>query len=275
MRQGLWITALTLATACGREPPAGATPPPAKAAVGPPAAAQALADTFSPDVVGTLIPAAPRAGDYAMQLTLSFEAFPTTELRISDRRQGVVRLTLAADGTARACLAGRSDNTSQGQWHYERDPARRQHHADSQVQLLALRGTWRVDDGVAAIRFDHLASSACDGSAPERTPDAPTELRCVAVATSNRIPVGSLACVANERSQLLDLGMPMTRASRRADGPFAMSAPSGTELLLGAPGLSVDVEQDAHATLPTFKVASAAVTLDEAAYRPPPPPRKP
>jgi hypothetical protein len=273
--QGLWIGGLALAAAC--EGPAPSAPPAQAPTVAPPTApapapgaAQALAASFSPDIVGTLVPGLPRAGDYAMQLGLTFDAFPTMEMHINDRRHGVVRLTLAADGTARGCIGAHSDDVVQGQWHYEPDPARRQHHAETQDQLLALRGTWRVDDGVAAVRFDHLAWSTCDGSAPEWPPDPPTELRCVAIASSDRLPTGGLACTANPQGQLLGLGMPMTRASQRDGLGPAMSTPRGTELLLGAPGLVVDVSQAANAKQPTFQVRAAAVTLDEAAYRPAP-----
>jgi hypothetical protein len=263
-RQGLWCT-VALASACRQQPSVPVVP------ARPPTAAQALADTFSPDVVGTIVASPPRAGDYTLQLGLAFDSFPTPELHLSTRRTGVVRLTLGADGTARGCVGVRSEEIVAGQWKYERDPTKRKHHEDTQVQLVALRGTWRKEDGVAVVGFDHVGWSTCEGEALDLAQDT-TELRCIALTGSDRVPKESLACKTNPRGLIHDLGMPMTREPPRDVGRPAMSAPSGTELLLGAPGLVVDVEQDARAQVPSFKVRAAAVTLDEAAYRPAPVP---
>ena len=109
--------------------------------------------TFAPSVVGKLVPSPPVAGDYAMSLAMSFEEFVTTELRIDERVRGVLRLTLAADGSARACLGSHASHVSEGQYHYEPYPAKRQRHASEELRLVALRGHWQVTGTVATLRM--------------------------------------------------------------------------------------------------------------------------
>jgi hypothetical protein len=240
-----------------------AAPPPTPPVVTTPAPARALAETFAPEVVGKLVAAVPVAGDYAMSLRMSFETFVTTEMRIADHRSGAMRLTLAADGSARACLGTRGHDEVHGQYHYE--PAeRRQHHENSDVRLVALAGEWRVADGVAAVWFDRIAWSTCDAAGAGKLGQPITELRCIAV-SSDRVPVGSLACEATATSELLGLGMPLTTAARTTHDP--MAAPAGHELVLGSPGVAIAVDHDAYAQQATVAFTAGPVALDEHDYR--------
>jgi hypothetical protein len=262
-RATISICALVLACQAEREAP-GRTPPASSAA------AAALAKTFAPEVVGTIVPAAPVAGDYALALTMTFEEFPTMEMRVDDRRTGAMRMTLASDGTVRACLGSHGTQSSFGQYHYEPDPAKRQHHESEDVRLLALGGTWKVVDGVGAIAFDHLAWNTCDLATATKLDKPITELRCIAIGPTARVPAGSLGCEATDQSQLLGLGMPMTAKSRVGTTGPIHSTPEGPNLVLGAPGLAVEVAQDAHASIPTITFKAGAVKLVEADYQPKP-----
>jgi len=258
---GLACSAKTGAEAPGAGSEAVRSSAPAPTA---PAAALALARTFAPDHVGALVPRAPAAGDYAMALTMGFSTFVTTELRIDERRTGAMRLTLAPDGTARACLGSRIHKSTLGQYHYE-PPGRRQHHEEDDARLLALAGAWTVRDDVATIRFDRVAWSTCDATKAEAQPTPYVELRCVGFAPTAQVPVAGLACEASAPNTLLGLGMPL---GATAPAPSRrQSAPTGRQLLLGAPGLTVEARQDARAGAPTFTFTPGPVTLDETAYR--------
>jgi hypothetical protein len=57
------------------------------------------------------------------------------------------------------------------------------------------------------------------------------------------------------------------RAARGTTGGAAR-VPTGRQLLLGAPGLTVEATQDGHAEAPTFTFGPGPVTLDESDYRP-------
>ncbi len=234
------------------------------------AAATALVTTFAPELVGKIVPVAPVAGEYAMSLTMTFEHFVTMELRLDERRTGVLRMTLAGDGTARACLGSRGNHVSDGQYHYERDPAKRQHHSSEDVRLVALSGQWKVVGGVATIQFDRQSWGTCDLAKATKTEKPSAELRCIGVGPTDRVPAGSLACEASERSELLGLGMPMSAASRNLPdaGPMR-SAPAGRNFMLGAPGLVVAVAQGPHDGQPAITFRSGAVKLVETDYRPP------
>jgi hypothetical protein len=262
--------ACVVLAACSEPAAAPGTPPgtPPVRPVPPASAATALARTFAPEIVGTLAPSPPRAGDYAMALAMSFETFPSMEMRISERRTGALRLTLAGDGTARACLGSKSTHTVQGQYHYE-PPGRRQHSERVDARLLALAGQWQVADGVATIRFDHLTWGTCDLAKATKLDKPVAELRCIGAGPPARVPAGSLACEATESSQLLDLGMPMTVATRQVPASPMHLVPAGRNVMLGAPGLAVDVAQDSHAMTPTITFRAGPVTLVEADYRPP------
>jgi len=252
---------IVLACSGEREAPGRTSAPPA------PAAAAALAKTFAPEVVGKLAPTTPRAGDYAMALAMTFETFPTMELRIDQRRTGALRLSLAPDGTARACLGSRGTEVVAGQYHYE-PPERRQHRSSEDARLLALAGTWKVVDGVATIQFDQLSWATCDLSKAIQVAKPVVALRCIGVGPTDRVPAGSLACEASDESDLLGLGTKMTAASRDVAPSPAHPAPDGHNVVLGAPGLVVDVAQDSHAMVPTITFRAGAVTLVEADYRP-------
>nr|HEX4315782.1 hypothetical protein [Kofleriaceae bacterium] len=259
------ILVIAVAAACESTAPAA---PAAKGAPPVPKSAQALADVMSPDVVGALAPVEPVAGDYAMSLKMSFEVFPTTEMRITDSRTGAMRLTLAADGTARACEGARSHHEVFGQWEYRRD-GNNEHRESTGVVLFGLAGTWKLVDGVAEIRFDRLVSQSCDASAAEALPEPYTELRCIATRATAKLPERSLICQASDKHiERAELGMPMTVASHVAATTPMHATPEGRELVLTSPGVAVDVEQIRDATLPAFTfTATAAVVLDEAAYR--------
>lgn len=230
-----------------------------------PSAATALLATFSPEVIGKAAPVVPVAGDYAMSLKMRSSYFVTTELRIDEGRTGVLRLTLSPDGTARACLGSRGTHVSAGQYHYEADPSKRKHSSSRDVRLLALGGQWKVVDGVAEIQFDRQRWSSCDLADATKSEKPAAGLHCVGLNATDRVPAGSLACEALEKSELLDLGMPMTTAPRPA-GPSGQT-PAGRSFLLGAPGLSVEVDQDSHADRPKITFRSGAVRLLEGDFQ--------
>src|SRR5262245_45137256 len=137
------------ATACSMDaspvvsppPPAVKAPPPAVKA--PTAEAAKLAAHFAPEIVGKIAAAEPIAGDYAMRLDMSFVTFLTTELRISEERTGAITLTLAPDGTARACVGARAHSETLGQWNYE-PPGKRKHSDSTTVDLYGLAGAWKI-----------------------------------------------------------------------------------------------------------------------------------
>jgi len=268
MSPGSATRALIIAAlACGCEREAPGQPPGPGMAPAAPAAATALAKTFAAELVGNITPVAPVAGDYAMALTLSFETFVTTELRITDHRTGALQLTLARDGTAHACLGATHHQASAGQYHYVKDPAKRQHSESTDSQLNALAGTWKVVDGVAVIQLDRIAGATCDASKATVTIDTPvTELHCIGVAGSDRIPAGSLLCEATERSRLLDLAMPMTAASRKDVDGYPHAAPAGHDFVLGSPGVVVDVTETAQMHLPAITFHAGAAPLVETDY---------
>jgi len=111
----------------------------------------AFVATLSPDIVGTLAPGAPLDGDYAMSLHMSFETFETTEMRIDDPLDAAMKLTLAADGSVRACAGTHAIDIVEGQREYRRD-----HHNDyrkhEDTNLVGLAGTWSASDGIARSR---------------------------------------------------------------------------------------------------------------------------
>jgi hypothetical protein len=224
----------------------------------------AFATTFKPELVGDLSPRAPVAGDYAMSLAMSFETFPSTEMRIDERRTGVLRMTLAGDGGASACLGARERRSVLGQFKYE-PPERRQHREHEEARLLALAGKWQIAAGVATIAFDRAAWGTCDLARANELPAPLTELRCVAVAPTRLLPVGGLACEAGGQSELLGLGLPLNGASPPG---ASRAAPKGANLVLGAPGVAVTVTQRARASRPDITFKADAVTLAEADYRP-------
>jgi hypothetical protein len=140
------------------------------------------------------------------------------------------------------------------------------------VQLLGLSGTWTIVDGVALVRFDHQRWGTCDVAAMIKMDKPAAELRCIGIGRTKAVPAPGLACEASESSLLLELGMPMTAESRKVPaGPIHLS-PSGRNLLLGAPGMLVDVAQGAQAMTPTITFRAGTVTLVEDDYRRP---RKP
>jgi hypothetical protein len=239
-------------------------PPPLVKA--PPAEATKLAAHFAPEIVGKIEPAEPVAGDYATALDMSFETFPSTEFHIWASRRGALKLTLGADGSARACVGVRDHHGSEGQFHYE-PPGKRQHSDHLTAQVQGLAGTWKLVDGVAAVRFDRASWKVCD-AASETVVDSPyAELRCVGVATTDRIPAGSLVCETADPQQLLAIGMPMA-VDRRVE-PRSGNAPRGTGIVLGKPGIKVRADHDRNAREPAFSFDVGEVKLDPKDYQPP------
>jgi hypothetical protein len=181
-------------------------------------------------------------------------------------RTGALKLTLAADGSARACAGAREHHESQGQWNYE-PPGKRKHSESARVQLVGLAGTWKIVDGVAVIRFDRETGQTCDVAAAAVVDPPPGELRCVGVATTDRIPAGSLLCETGRANQLLKLGMPMA-VDRKID-PRPHAAPEGTEIVLGKPGITAHVKHDRNAREPAYSFDVGEVKLDAKDYQPP------
>lgn len=231
-----------------------------------PSTATVLANTFAPDLVGKIVPVSPRAGDYAMALAMKFQTYPSMEMQISEWRTGAVQMTLAKDGTARACLGSRGVRTVMGQYHYEPPERRQPATRDEYARLVALAGRWQVVDGVARIHLDHVSRGTCDLAKATKMDRPFAELRCVASEPTDRIPAGSLVCEASEQSQLLDLGMPMTAASRSVSNSPIHPTPAGRNLVLGAPGVVVDVGQGSRETMPKLTFRAGVVRLAESDY---------
>jgi hypothetical protein len=232
-----------------------------------PSAATALAQTFAPELVGNLVPITPRAGDYAMALTMKFQTYPSMEMLTSEVRTGALRMTLAGDGTAYACLGSRSIRTDVGDYYYQPPERRRPGTLEENVQLAALAGQWNVIDGIATIQFDRLSRGTCDLANATRMHQPLAQLRCIGVGPTDRVPASSLACEASEQSPLLALGMPMTTASRNVPTSPIHPTPEGPNLLLGAPGLVVNVGQDSRDMIPTITFRAGVVTFVESDYR--------
>lgn len=246
-------------------PAAPGTPAAPATPAAPRPAALALAATFAPELVGPIVPEAPRAGDYAMALAMTFETFPSMEMRVEEWRTGRVTLHLASDGTARGCLGSYHKRSVDGTYKYKPDGGR-EHRTTEDRRLLGLGGRWTLVDGVATIQLDRVSWWSCDLARATTITTPSAELRCVAVGPTQLVPAGSLACEA--KGQLLDLGMPMTTASRNVpNGPMHRS-PEGTSLVLGAPGVVVEVTQGARAMIPAIAIRAGAVTLVEGEYRP-------
>lgn len=255
------MTALLLC-ACDRA--TTAQPPAPAIAPAPPAAAAAFAKSFAPEVVGTIRPVAVTAGDYAMAFTRKYDAFVTTELKISDHRTGAMTISLAGDGTATACVGAKRHGVAAGQYNYEPDPGKRRHSESNSSQLRVYAGTWSVVDGVAVIRFVKSAGATCDPS--KATAEAAgIELRCIGVTGSDRVPAGSLACEEPARTVIASLGMPMTQASRAQVHRGRGKPAEGPNVVLGAPGVIVEVtERDDKA--PVYAFRAGTTPLVESAY---------
>jgi hypothetical protein len=188
------------------------------------------------------------------------------ELHLSERRTGVWRMTLAANGAVTACLGSASHSVSNGQYHYK--PAgEREHHETTERRLMALAGRWAVTDGVATLRFDQVSWHGCGLGGATKLDKPLTELRCIGVAPAAGTTDRRLACEATDQSQLLGLGMPMTIASRKRTGAPWHSAPAGRNLMFGAPGLAVVVTQDSRSATSTITFRPSPVTLVETDYR--------
>ena len=266
MRQLATICLLT--TACsGRGGDAdGARVVAAPAVPAIPVPAATLAATFAPDLVGPIAPIVPASGDYAMALTMTYEAFPTMELHLSTQLKGKWWMTLAPGGSASACLGSVDHDVASGQYHYK--PAgQREHRESTSAQLRGLAGSWTVTGGVATIRFDRVSWNRCGLDQAVQVDKPITELRCIGVAPTNLVTGKRLACEATDQSQLLGLGMPMTVASRKPTNAPWHQVPAGKNVMFGAPGLEVEVRQDSRAAISTMTFRPAAVTLVEADYR--------
>jgi hypothetical protein len=239
-------------------------------------AAKALIDSFASELAGKVLPAPAIAGEYAMALDLSFDTYPTTEMHITERRKAAMRLTLTPAGTARACVGMAEHHTTSGQYRYkpaaEREPSRTREN----IRLLALAGTWRTLDGVATIELDQIAWNTCDLAAASKMPTPFAKLRCIGAVANPSITVATLMCEAEDESQLLGVGLPMTPASRTKQAERFEQAPRGKQIILGAPGLLVKVEQS-RGPVAKFSFKGDAVNLVEKDFiaKPKPPPRPP
>jgi hypothetical protein len=249
-------------TACQAPPPS--TEP---ALSTPPTAALALAKTFAPDVVGNTTPITPAAGDYAMALTLRFESFPSTEMHVDESRTGAIQLTLARDGTARACIGSHQMEYVVGQYKYEPPDREQPPRSTGDLKLVALAGRWRTVDGIAIIELDRVSWSTCD-VADARTTSIPLAMRCIGVAPTDHVPVAGLACEASNSSVLFHLGLPMTAQRRNVPDYPIHSSPDGPDVVLGAPGILVDAVQGDRDAIPRITFRKGAVTLVESDYRP-------
>lgn len=250
MRRG-WLVFLLGCGADREAAPAPAVTP------RPPSAAAKLAASFSPEVVGAISAVDPTPGDYAMRVDLTYQRFVTTELALSERRTGTWRLALAPDGTVTSCLGVRRILASAGQRRYEKDPAKREHRETGESRLVALGGTWKLEDGIATIAFDRARVGTCDLASAQPHQLA---LRCVGIAAPPGVTAPRLAC--ESAGDLFDLGMPMTVAARAHP---ARESPTGPNVIFGAPGLAIEVRQR-HPALPSFELAPRSVMLVEAEF---------
>jgi hypothetical protein len=238
-----------------------------------PSAATTLVETFAPELVGKVIPAPAVTGDWAMSLDLGFDTYPTTEMHISENRKAAMRMTLAPSGTVRACVGMVEHHVTNGQYHYKPAGQRERSERES-ARLLGLAGTWRTVDGVTAIDLDTIVWNTCDLATGSKLPTPYAQLRCVGSVANPTLPAATLLCEVAEHQQLLGLGLPMTPASRAKTPERFERAPHGTQLLLGAPGLVVKVEQHRTAML-AFTFKTDAVTIVEKDFQPKPPPKPP
>jgi hypothetical protein len=253
------------------EPPRGSAIAPRQPAPLP-TAAEAYAETLAPDVVGKLAVVAPTPGEYTMTLALEFSTFVTMEMQISESRSGALRLSLRADRSVRVCLGVRRHSVVNGQYHYK-PPGQREHREDDNAYLLGASGIWSVTDGIAEVRLDRVESRCDFADAPPTASLTQTaDLRCIAT-TGGSLPPNSLVCDAAAQSIFHALGLPMTIASRPRVPTRAHNAPQGQQVVLGAPGVAVEIRQDRHDELPRFTFTPGAQKLDEARFQRPKPNR--
>jgi hypothetical protein len=212
-------------------------------------AQQHVLDLFDPDIVGTIAPRAVDAGTYSMALAVSYDMFPSMEMRISGTSTGSLTLTLGAGGKAHACATTEEIEGIEGQWHYEPAEKREPYREHKSTQIVSMSGSWSVVDGTTLIAFDAVAYNTCEPNKAQ--PDQRSSmLRCIATGATKRLPADAIACV--ETNSVVQLGMPMSRAERdpRRAGP-AMGAPHGQTLVLARGGLNTKVEQS-HSPFPSF-----------------------
>ncbi len=204
-----------------------------------------------------------------MSLAMRFSTFITMEMKVTANLKGAMRLRLAPDGTANACLGARNHRTTNGQSRYQ-PPEKREYRESDDLRLIVLAGKWSIVDGTAIVDFDRIGWNTCDVA--KATSVTTSQLRCIAIDPTERIPTAGLACEASERSELLTLGMPMMTTQPNEARSSPRNPPSGRHFILGAPGIHVDVDQDRHA-VPAFTFTAATVTLAENEYRAAPPPK--
>jgi hypothetical protein len=214
-------------------------------------AQQHVLDQFDPAIVGELAPRAVDAGTYAMALTVSYDVFPTMEMRISGSSTGSLTLVLTADGKATACAKEDSREGSEGQWHYEPADKRTPYHEHKSANVVGMSGSWSVIDGTTLIAFDANVYNTCDPTNAQPAARHPM-YRCIATAATKILPADTVACV--ETNPFVQLGMPMSTKERDPHNGRPMGAPHGQEVLLSPGKLNVTVEES-RSPKPTFTFA--------------------
>jgi hypothetical protein len=185
-----------------------------------------------------------------MALEMKFSSFVTPELHITAGRHGALMVTLGSDGSAHGCVASRGHDGAAGQYHYERDPAKREPYRGTSDAIV---------DGIAELVFDQIAWGTCDPA--KAVAATPIELRCIATATTAMLPDGALVCRSSRAGDPFGLGMPLGTAITAPPS----SAPTGMELLLAPAGILVTYT-DESSTARKIKITSHAVAIDPAAF---------
>lgn len=243
------LATCALAFACQQSssPPPPLPPPPVTPEM------KALADGFSPEYVGVLVPKPVVAGSYSMTLDMSFTTFETPELELTANRHGALMVTLAPDGSVTGCIVSRGDEGAAGQREYERDPAKRKpYRGTKDEEVGAVRGLWNP----TSVEFDQVTEGSCDPKVPvaqslEHDIKFPSP-RCITTAKTALLPEGTLVC---DGFRLGGLGMPFMPPNPAEP----VMPPKGTQVLLAPAGISVMWTRDNHDVKPTIKIRSGAV----------------
>lgn len=224
----------------------------------PPIAHEDIAAHFDPELVGALTPRPVEAGLYSVAIDVAFDVFPFNATEYKSSLHAAMKLALAPDGVANACVATHEIDGGAGP-----QTAFYQHAARS---VVALRGRWSVVGGVAQISLTSaetiIDKYVCDPMKP--APDELAEttraaLHCIATGATEKLPDDAIACTATDLAQI---AMPMSRAERAP----SIVRPRGGELVLSRSGLHVEIEQ-LSAPLPTFSYAPVVVEIGQQYYR--------
>jgi hypothetical protein len=215
-----------------------------------------IAAHFDPALVGALTPRPVEAGLYGVAIDVAFDVFPFAATEYKASLHAAMKLVLAPDGAAHACVATHEvDGGAYPQTAFHQHASR---------SVVAFHGRWSVVGGVAQIGFTSAASDThgCDPTKPDTDELAEATraaLHCVATGATDKLPGDAIACTATDLAQI---AMPMSRAERTP----SILRPRGGELVLSRSGLHVEVEQ-LSAALPTFSYAPVVVEIGEQYYR--------